>query len=708
MPMEKRPSPTRDELNDESCVRKEPRRNISRACEPCRQRKVKCDGQRPICGHCTDYKLDCFYGGTKKELTEKRLRDLEIRVETYATLLRGLQPFADSNGQLAIQNALASNVDVSISPALSPSSLYGQSTSDSDSERSGDEKSSASWELGADTFAFNDAIGFMGVGSGVSLVRTVERELSKDMHYRRESLEQSTFPMEARSSAYHLDNRHAQLSMASEIHMYYTPNRATADKLLNVYLTTVHPLLPIMWKPTLLDNYDKIYAFDMPPQMLPNCDWTTLNLVFAISQTFLALLGEDDAQDGYHHGDYFNRARVLGALDGTSVFSIADLEQVRILGLCGIYLLASNQTNRAWNSAGLAIRMAYGIGLHVRNDPREMTIQEQEQRLRVWHSLYYLDSLLSLVTGRPPAIQERTCSAPVPRMLIPNVLTGTEDIDPVVPDPYMVACTSLSAITAEMMSRLYSPRSIFQENSLDDLRRNIELLSCFLQRWKRDLPVSLDFEEPQTDQTFLHQRVELALRYHHTTMLLNRPCLRRPDPRSPGLPPSTREFMRDGAVRCLDSAHQLIYLIVHGLAADPTNPIRMGPWWAIMHYAVSAESIVLLELAYRAVHAPHHCETMFVDASDLILWLDAIASMGKNEGAQRCCQEFTDLLKRIAPRLNRVFDGPTTSLYQRTHTGIPGLQDRPPSSEMIEQYFPAPSFLHEPGSSGYIPPFSGR
>jgi hypothetical protein len=194
-------------------------------------------------------------------------------------------------------------------------------------------------------------------------------------------------------------------------------------------------------------------------------------------------------------------------------------------------------------------------------------------------------------------------------------------------------------------------------------------------------------------------------------MLLNRPCLRRPDPRSPGLPPTTREFMSQGSIRCLESAHHIITLIVHGLASDPTNPIRMGPWWAILHYAVSAEAIVLLELAYQAIHSPHHCDRMFEDASDLILWLDAIASLGKNEGAQRCCTDLTNLLKRIAPRVNRVFDGPTMTLYQRTHTIIPGMQQqqvRTSSAEIMEQYFPAPSFLHEPGSSGYIPPFAGR
>jgi hypothetical protein len=50
-----------------------------------------------------------------------------------------------------------------------------------------------------DAFAFNDAIGFMGIGSGVSLIRNVERELASDMHFRRGSIEQSTFALETRS-----------------------------------------------------------------------------------------------------------------------------------------------------------------------------------------------------------------------------------------------------------------------------------------------------------------------------------------------------------------------------------------------------------------------------------------------------------------------------------------------------------------------------
>lgn len=214
-------------------------------------------------------------------------------------------------------------------------------------------------------------------------------------------------------------------------------------------------------------------------------------------------------------------------------------------------------------------------------------------------------------------------------------------------------------------------------------------------------------------QNFLEQRIDLALRYHNTMMVLNRPCLRRPDhDRYLGIPPTFKEFAKESAVSCLESAHQIITLIVHGLAADPTNPMRLGPWWCILHTAVSAAAVILLELAYRAAHVPEHCDAMFDDASNLISWLDAISFQGKNEGAERCCDELSELLRQIAPRVNRRFEGPVNGQRRRSKAAAASsqgsqLQDgRIGDSDVLKQYFPAPNFLHEPGSSGYLPPFT--
>ncbi len=44
---------------------------VAHACEPCRQRKTKCSGERPVCQHCEDFKLPCVYADGKRDRTKK-------------------------------------------------------------------------------------------------------------------------------------------------------------------------------------------------------------------------------------------------------------------------------------------------------------------------------------------------------------------------------------------------------------------------------------------------------------------------------------------------------------------------------------------------------------------------------------------------------------------------------------------------------------
>ncbi len=44
---------------------------VAHACEPCRQRKTKCSGERPVCKHCEDFKITCVYADGKRDRTKK-------------------------------------------------------------------------------------------------------------------------------------------------------------------------------------------------------------------------------------------------------------------------------------------------------------------------------------------------------------------------------------------------------------------------------------------------------------------------------------------------------------------------------------------------------------------------------------------------------------------------------------------------------------
>lgn len=49
------------------------RHRVNHACEPCRQRKTKCSGERPTCTHCQDFKITCFYADGKRDRAKKYL-----------------------------------------------------------------------------------------------------------------------------------------------------------------------------------------------------------------------------------------------------------------------------------------------------------------------------------------------------------------------------------------------------------------------------------------------------------------------------------------------------------------------------------------------------------------------------------------------------------------------------------------------------------
>lgn len=98
------------------------------------------------------------------------------------------------------------------------------------------------------------------------------------------------------------------------------------------------------------------------------------------------------------------------------------------------------------------------------------------------------------MTGRPWSIHKTDFRVPVPHIEADNK-------NPEGPDTYLLASSSLSEISSEVMHRLYcSGNKVWSE-----VRRDIEILTVILARWKRDLPAHLDFEASSIDQRFISQ-----------------------------------------------------------------------------------------------------------------------------------------------------------------------------------------------------------
>ncbi|KAK9471866.1 uncharacterized protein V1510DRAFT_403911 [Dipodascopsis tothii] len=68
------------------------RYRISHACEPCRIRKTKCSGEKPICSHCRLVGISCYYGNNKRDRDKEELSSLRDKVDKYEQLLDRLIP----------------------------------------------------------------------------------------------------------------------------------------------------------------------------------------------------------------------------------------------------------------------------------------------------------------------------------------------------------------------------------------------------------------------------------------------------------------------------------------------------------------------------------------------------------------------------------------------------------------------------------------
>src|SRR5436190_23686170 len=44
---------------------------VTQACGPCKQRKSKCSGHKPVCKHCQQVKIPCYYTDGKQQRVKK-------------------------------------------------------------------------------------------------------------------------------------------------------------------------------------------------------------------------------------------------------------------------------------------------------------------------------------------------------------------------------------------------------------------------------------------------------------------------------------------------------------------------------------------------------------------------------------------------------------------------------------------------------------
>ncbi|RPA84028.1 hypothetical protein BJ508DRAFT_46970 [Ascobolus immersus RN42] len=648
------------------------RQRTPHACENCREKKAKCDGirvsYRPVCGPCRDAGRNCEYGEGKREKARLRMEDLETKVQRYEQLLQEIKPLLDSSRQQTIQRAM--DDPQALGQVEERSKAFGGSGS---SFASVPTQSSAAMDedvvmetdtpqqniehlvMDINTNSVNKPSGYMGRVSDESWLSKIMEDLSArpalqtpayEPLLRNDDIRQQTLDV----TTYYVDDQDTiDITTGNTVVVNGVPNKDVADNLVRIYFATVQPLFPIIEKRQFMRQYEEVYQYYF--HRLNHYDKTflaMLNLVFAIGQTYSDLIN-DWSPERNTHIEYFFRARVLGALDGGLVYKVGTMQQIQIMGLSGLYCLGTKQANRAWNATGLAIRLAQGLGLHLRNEAPSLDNVQKEMRTRVWYSLYYLETTLCLLTGRPLGIRDWDCSSPVPRPIhdemsdsYPNMNEGQ--------DHFFLANRMIAKIFAEVSTELYSPRNSFSTSrDVANNHRTMQRLEAMLDDWRDSLPEELRFLDQQ-DQLRDHvsQRMDLALLYYNVRILIHRPSVCMTDDGLSSEDSHVRSYRKKSSEDCVRCARQILRIM--SVEPDINKRLSTIPWWCFLHYFTAASAILMSDIMYNASGGTELVPEIMAEARQGLEWLAKVSK--RNLAGRRCCILLARILKLIAAEIN--------------------------------------------------------
>ncbi|KAL2853454.1 fungal-specific transcription factor domain-containing protein [Aspergillus pseudoustus] len=655
------------------------RGRVSRACENCRDQKVKCSGQRPTCQRCQESGIQCSYGDRKREKMARRLSDLSARVQTFETLLQNIYPNLDSLSAQYVEQILSdqqSDSDATSSrlPSEFPSPLFNTDPGS---------------PIGSIDFTNEDfnrderiqATGFVGEHSEIAWIGRLKRILR---HFHHDPMGKGVDRSAISAANYFLDD--LEVDVMDNVELSHRPPPAVADRLVDSYFRVVHPYFPIVGKVTFLGQYKSYYSSS---SVRPGKRWlAVLNMVFAIATKYVHDSTQGAEINADEHMAYFSRAWKLSMGD-VALLDHPNLQQVQVEGLSAFYLLTVGQANRSWRLSGMSIQSAVTMGLNLRNESNIILSNSRETRYRVWWSLYILHVLLCVMTGRLPSSTEDSCTTPLPVPFVEEEFSRHE-VEQLIEDhearsffmENLVSRSSAQSIESILppgSSRLQSPApskhsdqiassaakiltpnislhflyfvelGLIMRRTIDALYapgagrkswRSIEMVISALNgrtdSWLSKLPAELHFTQgaPACEK----ERLSLAFSFYSTRMLITQPCLSRLL-RQASWGSQVETFCTTMAVTCDELATQMLELL-------PSTPnlswvYQLSPWWSLVHYIMQATTVLLISLLIKQkANAIQHPKTI-ESVSKAADWLSCLAT--KDQLAQRAWTVCQDL-----------------------------------------------------------------
>ncbi|KAI9679830.1 MAG: hypothetical protein M1817_004844 [Caeruleum heppii] len=668
------------------------RRRVTRACDECRRKKIKCDGKQP-CTHCTVYSYDCTYdqpSNRRRNPAPEYVEALETRLKRAQAILSTVLPNLDLDNPGATAHKLDGNPRLG-SEAITgaQSAPSGISTSKPDlMNNSGQDAMLESMVEATGQLELDDQghWDFHGHSSGLIFLRRMRDQFGEIF-----GLEGGLPPRPKRRPMSHIfDSPRSSTASPMEIHASITadlPSKDVAQQLVSNTLEDACALMRFVHRPSFDVMFDRIY--DLPPDGYGDEENRFLPLLYAVlavgtlfaktEQSELDRSGYENAIDqGYK---YFSACRSM-----MDVTDCRDLTSLMAIIFMIIFLQSSAKLSTCYSYVGIALRASLRMGLH-RSIANKFNPIELEIRRRVFWMIRKMDTYVGALLGLPQTLQDEDIDQDFP-LEVDDELITKEGIGSMPEGRIsLIAATNAHTRLVQLLERviknIYPIKGLGQSvqgksaQTYAVSQGKIREIEHALQAWMDDLPMQLKTGgDAPPDLARVQQLLRMA--YAHTQMVLYRPFLHYVSQ------DCTAKTIDSTSYACAAAGVSVSRNIVHITSEMKKRNMLIGAYWFTMYTTFFA----ILSLVFYVLENPdgQSAREILKDAEE---GRETLASLSKRSmAADRCTAMLASLFNQLPDRLRRRRSQPPTENAPKkrqapspavAYSGLPDGIDNPMS-----------------------------
>ncbi|ORY70049.1 fungal-specific transcription factor domain-containing protein [Pseudomassariella vexata] len=678
------------------------RRRVTRACDECRRKKIKCDGKQP-CTHCQVYSYDCTYdkpSNRRRNPAPQYIEALEQKLQRAEALLRKFMPDVDLNDpnlDLSVQQEFRLR-EQARAQTLLRDDASGSSSSSKDAKLLS--MISGAGQLDLDEKGDYD---FHGLSSGAVFFRRMKEHfrtlLGRD--YKIPSLPRGSGRTPGAGLNFDSPKSSATGEMtASSADLYNLPPKEVARTLCSYSFNYATCLLRIVHIPSFYEMLDELY--EKQPGSFGEDDDRHLALVYSV----LALGCMYDVHDD---GDLDTPPYEMAMEEGLKYYTSArlllqdltdcrDLTSLQALLFMILFMQSISNLSTCYGFVGIALRSALRMGLHRHLPQMQVNPIESETRRRIFYVCRQLDIYVSALLGFPLLLNDEDVDQPLPTPVDDQFIT----INGILPVPSGTICffeafnahARLMDILSKVIKHIYPLKGIEHTAAEGEQPTGSYVISYTkvkemeksLQQWNEQLPVAW---RPNSDGSEEVVRVRNLLRfaYAHVQMVLYRPFLHYVSPRV-----CVGKNVDERSYACGAAGINIARNIVH-IGAEMRKQVSLvGPYW----FTFFTEFFAVISLVFFVLENQDKPGTNEILA-DAIAGRDMITTLARR----------SMIADSIAKNLQTLFEQLPKNLKKIKATTVPTRKRSAPGSKSGFIAMPSPSTLKAKISS-HLPEEFGR